>query len=314
MSEARGARREAGGARRESGTRGARGRHGIAWCCAVGTAVCLAIPACGRKAVSFPTGAGTPFPEFASAYEQASAPCRSTRTVTVSMALSGKAGETKLRGRIDAGFAAPGRMRLEGRAPFGRPVFVLTAADNRATLVLPRDERVLTHTPPDQIVEALAGVPLDPDTLRTIVSGCGLTTVPPSAGDTYDGGWTAVRQEDVTTYLRSSGSAWQLAGATRDKLTVSYSDYNRGRPTMIRLHAGSSASAVDLTLALSDLETNTSLDPAVFRAQIPEHAVPMTLDELRRAGPLGARPDTVTFRHDAPISSPDRSRARQGQS
>ena len=43
------------------------------------------------------------------------------------MALSGKAADTKLRGRIDAGFAAPSRARLEGVAPFGRPVFVLTA-------------------------------------------------------------------------------------------------------------------------------------------------------------------------------------------
>jgi hypothetical protein len=277
--------------------------------------MCVVASACGPRAVSFPTGHGTPFPEFASAYEQATAACRAAKTVTVSMALSGRAGRTKLRGRIDAGFAPPGKMRLEGRAPFGRPVFVLTADDDRATLVLPRDERVLTHTPPDQIVEALAGVSLAPDTLRTIVSGCALTADPPTAGESFAGGWTAVVQGHVTTYLRSTATGWQLAGATGDGLTVSYSDYDRDRPAAIRLLAGSGdASAVDLTLRLSEFESNVPLDPAVFRAQIPAHAIPMTLDELRQAGPLGIAGTDLNSQQDAPISNPDRSRARQSQS
>jgi len=66
----------------------------------------------------------------------------------------------KLRGRIDAGFAAPDRARLEGVPPFGKKVFILVANEGKGTLVLPRDERVLRDAPPDQIVEALAGVPI----------------------------------------------------------------------------------------------------------------------------------------------------------
>jgi len=42
-----------------------------------------------------------------------------------------QAGTTKLRGRVDAGFAAPARARLEGIAPFGKPVFVLVADDGK---------------------------------------------------------------------------------------------------------------------------------------------------------------------------------------
>ena len=58
-------------------------------------------------------------------------------------------------------------MRLEGRAPFGRPVFILTSEQDRAVLTLPRDGRVLTGATAAAIVEALAGVPLDADALRT---------------------------------------------------------------------------------------------------------------------------------------------------
>jgi len=36
------------------------------------------------------------------------------------------------------------------------------------------------------------------------------------------------------------------------------------------------------------VETNAQLGPDVFRVQIPRDADPITLDELKRSGPLGA--------------------------
>jgi hypothetical protein len=204
------------------------------------------------------------------------------------MALSGRAGTTKLRGRVDAGFEAPARARLEGIAPFGKPAFILVADGRRATLVLPREDRVLRDAAPDQIVEALAGVRLGPDRLRTAVSGCGLAVGTPTDGRTFANGWTAVTQPDGTTYLRRSGAAWEIAAATSGAVTVTYADYASGRPSTIRLRAGSGAAASsDLTLRLSDVETNTTLDPRTFEADLPAHPVPLTLEELRRAGPLG---------------------------
>src|SRR5262245_37505706 len=146
----------------------------------VGAAL-VALSACTPKAPLLPTGPGTPFPGFADAYKEATTACRDVKTITASMGLSGKAGNTKLRGRIDAGFAAPGRVRLEGIPPFGRPVFVLAADGPRTTLVFTRDDRVLRDAPPDRIVEALAGVPVDADALRTIVAGCGFPDGAPSA-------------------------------------------------------------------------------------------------------------------------------------
>ena len=156
--------------------------------------VCVAclVSACAPKPPALPSGSGVPFPDYKAAYEQATQTCRAVKTITASMALSGKAGTTKLRGRVDAGFEAPARARLEGIAPFGKPVFILVADGRRGTLLLPREDRVLRDAAPDQIVEALAGVPLGPEALRTAISGCGLSGGTPTDGRTFSNGWSAV--------------------------------------------------------------------------------------------------------------------------
>jgi outer membrane lipoprotein-sorting protein len=253
-------------------------------------AVSLAAAAgCAPKAPLLPTGAGTPFPDVVPAYEQATSSCRGVKTITASMAVSGKAGATKLRGRIDAGVAAPARARLEGIAPFGKPVFVLVADGDRGTLVLPREDRVLRDAPPDEIVEALAGVRIGPEALRMVISGCGLGVGAPKDGRTFANGWAAVSLVDGSTvYLRRHAGAWEVVAATNGPVTVMYADYASGRPSTIRLRAESQGRAsADLTLRVSDVEINTPLDPKVFQVDLPAHPVPLTLDELRRSGPLG---------------------------
>jgi hypothetical protein len=202
--------------------------------------------------------------------------------------MSGRAGATKLRGRIDAGLAAPGRVRLEGIPPFGKPVFILVADAGKGTLVLTRDDRVLRDAPPEQIVEALTGVALGPDALRTIVSGCGFGGSP-TEGRVFANGWVAGSTPDGDTYLRRTSAGWEVAAATRGAVTVMYADYSSGRPGTIRLRAQSGGRTIaDLTLRLSDVDINTTLDPKTFQADLPDHPVPLTLEELRRAGPLGA--------------------------
>ena len=244
---------------------------------------------CAPKApIALPTGAGTPFAGFRSAFDAATAACRGVNTLTASMGMSGRAGSTKLRGRIDAGFAAPDRARLEGLHPvFGRPVFVLVADSGRGTLVLPREDRVLRDAPPEQIVEALAGVPLGADALRTAISGCGFGGEP-GEGREFSNGWAAASTSDGTIYLRRRADGWEVAAATRGPITVAYADYAAGRPATIRLRAASDGrTSADLTLRLSDVDINSTLDPRTFQIELPDRPIPLTLDELRRAGPLG---------------------------
>lgn len=252
-------------------------------------ALALTGAACTPKKPSLPSGPGTPAQEFEAPFTQATAECGRVSTLTAALGLSGKAGRTKLRGRIDAGFAAPADLRLEGVAPFGKPVFVLVSRGDRATLVLPRDERVLRGASPAAIVEALAGVPLGPAELRLVVAGCGLAMAGPSAARSYDGGWLAVDAGETTGFLRQIDGQWRVAGATRGTLTVSYADFAGGRASTVRVMTAPSAggAAADLTLRISQLETNVPLDAAAFDYAVPEGWTPLTLDELRRAGPLG---------------------------
>jgi hypothetical protein len=153
--------------------------------------------------------------------------------------------------------------------------------------VLPREDRVLRDAPPDEIVEALAGIRLGPDALRTVLTGCGLSITEPTGGRAFANGWTAVSLAEGTVYLRRNADKWEVAAASSGPLTVSYADYAAGHPSTIRLRAESRGANADLMLRLSDVELNATLHPKAFEADLPEHAVPLTLDELRRAGPLG---------------------------
>jgi hypothetical protein len=242
--------------------------------------------------VSLPTGTGTALPDFTSPYREATADCLALTSLSASIKLSGRAGSTKLSARIDSGFAAPAAIRLEGypRISFGgRPFFILVSRDADSTLLMPRDARVLNGAAPASIVEALTGVALGPADLRSLVSGCGLQTMPPSGGRSFGNRWAAIDAGDTSLFLRQVAGRWRVAGALRGALTVTYSDFaaGRGETVRVRLVDARGRAAADLTLRLSQLELNPPLDAKTFEVDVPREAVPLTLDELRRAGPLG---------------------------
>lgn len=207
--------------------------------------------------------------------------------MSASLSLSGRAGSTRLAARIDAGFAEPARLRLEGypRVNFGgKPFFVLVANGETATLVLTRDDRVLRDAAPSAIVEALAGVALDPAELRAVVSGCALGAGQPSAGRSFANGWAAVDAGNATLFLRQQDGQWRLIAARRGSLTIEYSNYSNGRPATVHLYtAPQSGAAADLTLRTSQVELNVPLEDTVFNVEVPRTATPVTLEELRGA-------------------------------
>lgn len=253
---------------------------------AVALLAALGVSACAPKRIELPSGAGTPYADAAAVYEAAVKECRAVRTMQATLGLSGRAGTTTLRGNVDAGFEAPEMIRLEGRHPLGRPVFILVAADAESTLYMPRDNRVMRKVPPASIVEALVGLPLTPGELRSMVSGCGFGAAEAAQGREYSGGYVAVETAGATTYLRQQEGSWRVVAASRPPLTILYSGFVSGRPTVVRVAASGSPKA-DLTVRLSDVNLNVTLDKAVFAVEVPAGAEPLTLDELRRAGPLG---------------------------
>jgi hypothetical protein len=109
----------------------------------------------------------------------------------------------------------------------------------------------------------------------------------PEAGRAYGGGWLAVDTAGATTFLREIDGRWRVVAASRPPLSVHYSTFTATRPTALRLQA-SGPSVADLTVRLSDVQINVPLGPDVFAIDVPAGAEPLTLEELRRAGPLGA--------------------------
>jgi outer membrane lipoprotein-sorting protein len=259
----------------------------------------LSSVSCAAPLMKLPVGPGMPAPDAADALAQAAAACRRVKTLTAEIATTGSAGGRRVRGRLLAGVAAPASVRLEATAPFGPPVFIFVATGNDATLLLPRDERVLEHGRPDAVLDAVAGVPLDAAELYATLTGCA-PAGSPSSGRTLGADWRVVHlsagPNNYELYVRRDrgAQAWRLVATTRQGPTdgvvrVEYRDFQNGLPRAMHIRGdGFQGTTFDLTLALAQVETNVPLGDDVFRLEIPPSAVPITVDELRRAR-LGLR-------------------------
>jgi hypothetical protein len=203
------------------------------------------------------------------------------------LAISGRAAGNRFRASVDAGFERPDKVRLELPAP-GKPFFTFVAAGGQATLLLAREGRVLRDAPPAATLEALAGVAIDPAELLAIVAGCGFGAGQPEGGRAFERGWAAVDVGGTVNYLRHIDGRWRLAAATRGPVEVHYLKYEAGAPVTIRLRARSTGKgATDLTIRPSQVDINETLAAEVFLVDVPPDTSPLTLDELRQAGPLG---------------------------
>jgi hypothetical protein len=278
--------------------RGARGAR--AWPRAFVTATALWSVSCAASLMKLPAGAGVPAADAADVLAQATATCRTVRTLTAEISISGSAGGRRLRGRLSAGIAAPASVRLEAVAPFGPPLFIFAARDNDdATLLLPRDDRMLEHGRADAVLDAVAGVPLDAADLNATLTGCA-PALAQQQGHSLGDDWRVVsgpdgppgpRSASYTFYLHRNRPAepWRLVvtrreGAADGMWRAEYRDFQNGLPHSIRIAGdGLAGTRFDLNLALSQVETNAPLGADAFRLPAPPSTTPITLEELRRA-------------------------------
>lgn len=267
----------------------------------------LAAASCGTPLMKLPSGPGAAVPkaDAMAALAEATRACGSVRTLTADIAVSGSAGGHRLRGRLSAGVAAPASARLEAMAPFGPPLFVFVAHDDDATLLLPRDARVLAHGRPDAVLDAVAGVPLGAADLEETLTGCVAARDTANAQTRQFGDvWQVVSSaasDQLYLHRASAGAPWILTARVRRAdggraWRVEYRDHANGLPRTVRVISVDAADddaargrAFDLQLVLSQVETNVPLDAEAFTIQIPKDAAPISLEELRRSGPLGPK-------------------------
>ena len=251
--------------------------------CAVASVLAVA---CGPTRLTLPTDAGTPLPDLQAVHAGVSRACRGVQTFTAELALSGHAGRTRLRGRVVAGFERPASMRLEGVAPFGPPAFILAARGGEATLLLPRDNRVVRGASPEDVLGALTGVALAPADLHAVLTGCVVPDPAPRAGRLHNNGWASIDLDgNATLYLTRVNGAWQPRAAKRGGWDVQYSMWQGDYPRGVVLRSMSGVD-VELSATVSQLEANVPVDAAAFAVTVPQGTEPLTLAELREAGPL----------------------------
>lgn len=250
--------------------------------------------ACAPAVMKLPSGQGAPV-DARDAVLDATTVCTGVRTFSAEVGVSGSAGGQRLRGRLLVGAAAPDSARIEAIAPFGPPVFIFVARNQEATLLLPRDERVLEHGKPSQVLEAVSGLPLDAADLRRALTAC-LSDPRPGDGRAIGEDWRVVPDPPDTAYLRrdSRGASWRVVAVIHtpsDGLPwrAEYTAFEGGLPRGVRL-ISTDSKRFDLRLALSQVDVNPSLDADAFRVQVPRSASPITIEELQNARP-GIRKD-----------------------
>jgi len=242
--------------------------------------------------VSLPTASGTPLADAGPILSEAIGHCAALRTLTAEIGLSGRAAGQRLRVKLIAGFAAPDGIRLEAVAPIGPPVFILASGGEATTLLLPRDDRVLTNAPPSAILEALAGIRVEPAALRRLLAGCPPQDVDARDARTIGDEWVLARVGDRgTVYFRRLKGRWRLTAVRGTSLDAELGEGTGAQPAYVRLSSPheTTGASFDLTLRLSQVETNVDVPGEAFTVRVPQNAVPITLDELRQSGPLRDR-------------------------
>lgn len=264
--------------------------------CARPAAVVLAMLAasCAPKVdVALPTGSPQPSPAAVATFERLAAPCRSVDSATAEMAVAGRLGAQRVRGRMLVGVGDEGRLRIEALAPFGEPLFVLAAQAGRATLLLPRDGRVLRDAPTGDVLDALAGLDVDAGDLRALLMGCVAEGAP--ADGVEIGDFASVRiDEDARAFMRTVDGVERIVSgelsAAGAPVLVGYEDFGPdARPRLLRIVRRSRPQGVALQLRLSQVDTTSGLPAEAVDVRVPDDARPISLDELRRSSPLAAR-------------------------
>jgi len=249
------------------------------------TACAIGLCACAARTPTRPSGLQSQDPTAIDAFNQATRQCAGLKTLTAELRLSGRAGTEKLRGTLHTGLAAPASLRFEAVAPFGQPVFILAGRDNRATLLLPRDKRVLEDAPVPDVLERLTGLRLAANDLRLILTGCLAQPASPTEGRVFAGGWRAVTLgAGITAYLKSINGASSVVAADHGNWRVDYANHQHLWPRSVRIR--SISGDVDMTAAVEQLEINTEIDERAFAVAVPPGAESMTLEHLRSVVPL----------------------------
>ena len=143
--------------------------------------------------------------------------------------------------------------------------------------------------PAQDILDALIGVRLAPDVLRRVLSGCLLSSSEPVDGRVYGTKWLVVEMRDGNeNYLQFDNDLAKLVAVRSGNLLTKYSDFLGAMPRRVQMtrFGVSGAIEVEVTVLLAQIRVNAPLSKEIFSVDIPTTFIPITLENLRSAGPM----------------------------
>ncbi|MBM3751997.1 MAG: hypothetical protein FJW21_12585 [Acidimicrobiia bacterium] len=243
---------------------------------------------CAARVFTPPSGPAVPFSDAARVWEQATTRCLGAQRYVAQLRVRGWVGtrDQRIAQTLNGAVTRTDDIYLELRM-LGSTVFQMAGEAGQATFVLPRDTRVL-RAPTRDIVEALTGLRWGSRESLDVLTGC--VAVPAGVvSGTRTGPFLNVKlAESTTAWLRQRDAAWQVHAARIEDWLVEYRAYQGGWPSDVRV-TSTGTTPLDLQFTVSQVRVNLDpidLPPETFVVTVPDHYLPMTLEELRSIGPL----------------------------
>lgn len=228
-----------------------------------------------------PTGPGIPAANASEAWASATANCRQSKNYKALLHVSGRAGGERLWPfSLETALTSDGAIYM-GAETSGQSIFVLSGTAKQATLWLRREDRTVV-APPDAIIEAILGVPLPPDRLLAVLTGC-ITRAFDVTSSAQHNSVLTIQTPDARVYLEPFASGWRTRAGDVDVFTVELANKKSALPdnVWIRTAVGRSPEA-RLDVKVSDAEINSTIPASFFTPPAgAARAQPMKLEELR---------------------------------
>lgn len=247
--------------------------------------VALVASGCAARVFTPPTGPFEPFADAPAVWTQLTTSCRDAQRYVAELRVQGWVGarDQRIARTMHGAVTRDDDVYLELQI-VGATVFQMAGQNGEATILLPRDERVL-RAPTRDIVAALTGLQWGGRELLDVLTGCVAAPEREVTGARIGALLRVDLSPSARAWLRQRGGQWQLEAAQIADWTVQYGFFESRWPTDVRV-TSAGATPLDLRFTVSQINVNVDLPPTTFTLNVPERFVPMTIEELRSLGPL----------------------------
>jgi hypothetical protein len=237
--------------------------------------------AAARKAYKLP-----PYEEFVTARAQATTQSLVEIYGRYSATASGKTFRSSFNLLLDPGK----RGYLEILGPSKQLLYVVSINSEKITLLWAADQNYIEENSTPETLNAIAGLPLSPDDVLTLIAGTGLLFSEWQLKAPKPDGWELVRNSfDADLHMQENILQIAIKSPERPRLIVKYDDYqtidNRSIPGTIRFEVPDRKLKLEWKIE-KYLPRDQSPSPELFAVQLTDKAHRLSLKEIYKGKPL----------------------------